>query len=121
MSEVLIKALTELIATKEAELDELKRALRDWESKNGDANTKKTRRRFRKETGPTEGSIPFLIKECLKEVGKPLGAADLSERLKKKEKNVASNAIAAALSRYIAKGRVFEQTSDGLYALKKGV
>jgi hypothetical protein len=115
MSEALIKLLREGIAAKEAELQELRQNLREQEAASG----KKPRRRSRKESGPTEGSIPYMIKECLKEAGKPLGAADISDRLKKKGKEVESRFVSAAISRYVKNERVFLQTPDGLYTLRK--
>ncbi len=115
MSDALIKLLREGIATKQAELDELRQKLRELESVNSGGR----RKRGRKETGPKEGSIPYLIAECLKDAAKPLAAADISERLAKKGKPVESRFVAAAISRYIKANRIFSQTSDGLYTLRK--
>ena len=116
MSEALIRLLRDGIAAKETELDELRQKLRELES---EATGSRPRKRSRKASGPKPGSVPSAIAECLREAGKPLGAAEISERLAKKGKPIASRFIAAAMNRYIKAGRVFTQTADGLYAVRK--
>jgi hypothetical protein len=117
MSEVLAQIIRDAIVVRERELEELRQKLREAES---DSNGGKRRRRSRKESGPRPGSVPALIVECLEEAGgKALGAADISERLAKKDKKVESRFVAAAISRYIKANKVFSVTPEGLYALKK--
>jgi hypothetical protein len=116
MSEILVQVIREAIAVRERELEELRQKLREAES---DANGGKRRRRGRKDSGPRPGSVPALVMECLTEAGKPLGAADLSEKLAKHGKKIESRFIAAAISRYVKAGRIFVQTPEGLYDLRK--
>jgi len=117
MSEVLAQVIREAITIRERELEELRQKLREAES---DSNGGRKRRRSRKESGPRPGSIPALILECLEDAGgKPLGAADISERLAKKDKKVESRFVAAAISRYIKANKLFAITPEGLYMLRK--
>jgi hypothetical protein len=116
MSDILIKIIQEAIVSKEAELDVLRRELKERESTLGKKKTKRTR----KETGLQKDGVPFLIREVLRESPKPLGSADISERLKKKGKELDSRFVMASIHRYVSTGRIFEQTSEGLYTLKKG-
>ena len=115
MNDALIRLLREGIAAKEAELAELRANLRKIEN---ESNGTGKRKRTRKEAGPREGSIPYLIQECLREAQKPLGAADISEKLKAKGKTVESRFVAASINRYVEDGRVFSRTDDGLYSLR---
>lgn len=115
MSEVLAQVIREAIANRERELAELREKLREAEA---DANGGRRRRRTRKESGLREGGIPALIVECLKEAKKPLGAADISDALAKRNKKVESRFVAAAISRYVKAGRIFSQTPEGLYTLQ---
>lgn len=116
MSEVLAQIIREAIATRERELEELRSKLREAES---DTSGGKRRRRTRKDSGPRPGSVPALIAECLESAEKPLGAAEISEALSKKGKKVESRFVAAAISRYVKSNKVFSQTPEGLYALRK--
>jgi hypothetical protein len=116
MSEILAQVIREAIAIREQELDELRQKLREAEA---EANGVKRRRRSRKDSGPRAGSVPAFIVECLNEAGRPLSAADLSEKLAKRGKKIESRFIAAAISRYVKAGRVFLQTPEGLYDLRK--
>jgi len=114
MSEILAQVIREAIAIRERELEELRQKLREAESNGG-----KKRKRTRKESGPRPGSIPALIADCLRDAGKALTSSDLSDRLAKKDKKVESRFVAAAISRYIKEGRIFSQTPEGLYTLRK--
>lgn len=117
MSEVLAQVIRQAITVRERELEELRQKLREAES---DSNGGRKRRRNRKESGPRPGSIPALIKECLEDAnGKALGAADISERLAKKDKKVESRFVAAAISRYVKANKIFSITPEGLYTLRK--
>jgi hypothetical protein len=115
MSEVLAQVIREAIAIRERELEELRQKLKEAET---ETSGSKRRRRSRKDSGPRPGSIPALIADCLRETGKPLGAADISEKLSKKGKTIESRFVAAAVARYVKNGRVFSQTPEGLYALR---
>lgn len=114
MSEVLRRVLEEAIRVREGELEELRRRLK--EAERAETNGTKPKRR-RKAGGLKQGSVPFFIKEILMESG-PLASADISEKLKRKGKDVESRFVAAALNRYVETARIFDRSADGRYSLR---
>ena len=100
-------------------IDEHKRQIKELESALKKLDEDVPRKRQRKKTGLREGSMPFRVQEILKAAGKPLPAADISERLSKAGDSVETRVIASALNKYIESGRVFMRTDDGMYTLAK--
>ena len=113
MSEAVRTALQVAIETKRRELAELEMALRKHDAESTTANGKSKRRR--KSTGFKQGSVPSLVQDILKSRGVSMPAAELSDELKKKGKDVDSRVIASSLNRYI--GKVFERSTEGFYRL----
>jgi heme oxygenase len=113
MGDAVKEALQTAIETKRRELAELELALRRHEQE-ALFVTIKTRRRRRK-TGFKQGSIPFHVQAILKETGRALTAAELSDELKKRGKSVDSRLVASSLNRYM--GQAFDRTAEGAYLL----
>jgi hypothetical protein len=100
-------------------IEEHKRQIKELESALRKLDESLPRKRQRKKTGLREGSMPFRVQEILKSAGKPLPAAEISERLSKAGLTTETRVIASALNKYIEAGRVFARTEDGMYTLQK--
>jgi len=112
MSDAVKEALQTAIENKRRELADLEAALRKHEQESAFAAVKRRRRR---KTGFKSGSIPFHVQAILKESGRALTAAELSDELKKRGKNVESRLVASSLNRYM--GQAFDRTNEGAYLL----
>jgi hypothetical protein len=113
MGNPVIEALKAALESKRHEIEQLEDAIRQFEAE--EKNGVKPRR-FRRLTGFKPDSIPFHVNAVLNASSTgPLSAAEISEALKARGKDVDSGMISASISRYVDK--VFRRNEEGKYFL----
>jgi len=114
MGNPVLDALRAAIETKRKELAELEKAVAKYEAELTSPDGKP--KRFRRSPGFKQDSIPYHVHAILTAATKPLTAADISDALKAKGKDVDSRLISASIARYIDK-KIFRRDEEGKYLL----